>query len=168
MFRKHIITILFITVSALVAFSQDGGTRNNGQNARIVMDPVFKLKIKPKKTVKYKFETKEDYDNGIFDLEATQVEVEANMDWQVTITAGQEYFEGKNGNKLRPEVFHYAKTGEALQSLTYQGDPRPVATGGSGKKNVEGNTFYVDYFVDPGYETPDEYIMEIVYTISAK
>lgn len=154
--------------SVVAVFSQDGGTRDNGQSARIVMDPVFKLKLNPKKSVKYKFETKEDYDNGILDANATEVEVEANMDWQVTITAGQAYFEGENGNTLRPDIFNYAKAGEVLQPLTYQGDPRPVATGGPGKKKVEGNTFYVDYFVDPGYQAPGEYEMEIVYTISAK
>lgn len=148
--------------------AQEGGMRNNGQNARIVMDPVFKLTIKPKKSVKYRFETKADYDNGILDENATEVNVEANMDWKITIEAGQPYFEGKNGNQLLPSIFNYAKSGEAFQSLSYQGNSKPVATGDPGKKKEEGNTFFVDYFVDPGYEAPDEYEMEIVYTISAK
>jgi hypothetical protein len=37
-----------------------------------------------------------------------------------------------------------------------------------GNKKTEGNTFEVDYFVNPGYSVPDENVMELIYTVSAK
>lgn len=156
-----------ILIMHTTLFAQEGGDKQAGNQARIVMDPVFKITLKPK-SVEYTFDTKEKYDQGIFEAQATQVEVEANMEWQITISAGEDRFEGDLGNSLNPGVFNYAKTGETMQALAYQGNSAPVATGAAGKRKAPGNTFFVDYYVNPGYEAPDTYQITLVYTISAK
>jgi hypothetical protein len=78
------------------------------------------IKLKPNKKIEYHFQTKDDYDKGIMDIAATKVEIEATVDWQVSLQAGAQYFEGVNGNTRNPQTFNYAKTGETLQPLKYQ------------------------------------------------
>ena len=192
--KKSILTSLALVLLAFAANAQGSTTAQH--KVKVIASPVLDISMTSPDDVEFAFDTPEKYEAGITKNAATQLKVKSTKSWTVKASGAAENFTSTSGDNntelavgdleigstvittpavpavldpvtsaiITPEV--PAVYGPATYADLTTTPGTTVKTGSKGGNSKSGNTFSLDYKLNPGYIAQDTYTMVVTYTIS--
>lgn len=193
--KKSILTSFALVLLAFAANAQSSSSTTAQHTVKVIASPVLDISMTSTADVEFAFDTPEKYEAGIIKNAATQLKVKSTKSWTVKASGASANFSSTSGNNnselavgdleigstiLIPEVPAVldpltsaiitpavpASFGTATFSDLTTSPGIIVKTGTKGGNAKSGNTFSLDYKLNPGYIAQDTYAMVVTYTIS--
>lgn len=135
-------------------------------SVQIIARPILGLSFDDsEQNTSFNFETVNDYEKGITNLNAATLKVKANKNWVVNVKANTENFsiDLNTLSALPSTILSVKKSGTDL-FLPVKSSDQILASGSFG--GLESNKLGLDYAANPGFILPGAYELEITYTIT--
>lgn len=165
--KKVILSFAFALV-AMAGYSQSDEFTHT---VTLTLTDVFEIEKTTASTddLTFTFSDGDDYENGVENTSAAELQVRSNKDWQVNVKADAANFTpAGSGSTSMPASVIEVKESSATSYLTLSTTDQQLTTGSAGGYSAA-NTFSVDYNADPGFSyAADTYTMDVVYTVSAQ
>jgi hypothetical protein len=160
--KKSILTSLTLI---LFAFAANAQTSTN-HLVKVIASPVLDIQMTSTADVLFEFATSANYEAGITKSSAAELKVKSTKPWTITSSAPALHF--SSGILLNAtELPVSALTVKKSTGTTFGSVNSTLTTGPKGGNGTPGNTFNIDYKLDPGYIAQDNYQVAITYTITA-
>jgi hypothetical protein len=164
--KKSILTTIVLTILGFGAYAQALSTTAS-HNVKITAASVLDVKLTSEADVTFNFATVANYEDGIEQTDAAELKVQSNKPWSLAVEALTANFnadDDDNDSEVAASALEIRKSGGTYAALsTTQGT---VATGSRGANSVTGNTFKIDYRLDPGFIAADNYSLGVRFTVS--
>ncbi|MCP9767245.1 hypothetical protein EGI22_04935 [Lacihabitans sp. LS3-19] len=161
--KKNTLVAVLFALAHFSLYSQSTASHT----VRIIAHPILELKFDESlNNTEFYFSTLSDYDNGITNLQAAGLKVRSNRDWLVNVKANSQTFnsESLGESEIKSSVLKVRKTGSNTEIPVDIFD-QVIATGSNG--GFDKNRFSLDYIANPGYILPDNYSIELTYTLTS-
>ncbi len=165
--KKSILTTIVLTLFALATKAQVATTT---ATHKVTVDAKSVLEVIMTSTadVLFEFKTTADYDNGITKTNATELKVKSTKPWTIKAQGLTANF-AKASAGLNPDNIPLSAltigSGASLLAINNTSGT-DIKTGPKGGNGASGNTFSLDYRLNPGYVQQDLYEVSVTYTIS--
>ncbi len=163
--KKSILTTIVLTLFALATKAQVATTT---ATHKVTVDAKSVLEVIMTSTadVLFEFKTTADYDNGITKTNATELKVKSTKPWTIKAQGSAANFGKTPGNPNDiPLTALTIGSGASLLAINNTSGT-DIKTGPKGGNGASGNTFSLDYRLNPGYVQQDIYDVSVTYTIS--
>ncbi len=165
--KKSILTTIVLTLFALATKAQ---TTSQAHIVKVVAASVLEVKMTSVADVVFDFLTTANYDDGITKTAATELKVKSTKPWTIKVQGSANNFNkltSGNPNDIPITALTIAPSGPtpiflAINSTT----GTTIKEGIKGGNGASGNTFTLDYKMNPGYVQQDTYDLSVTYTIS--
>lgn len=157
-----------ITVLVFGLFSGFGFAQTTvSHTVKIIAHPILDLKLENASvSPEFNFRTIADYENGVEKTQAASLKIKANRPWVLNVKAGTESFQasGNQTSSISSSALIIKKSGgsENIALTTYD---QAISNGTAG--GIDKNKVMLDYKADPGFISPDSYVIELTYTLTA-
>ncbi|MFN8431340.1 MAG: hypothetical protein U0V04_15285 [Spirosomataceae bacterium] len=163
--KKSILTTIVLTILGFGAYAQLSTTAQH--NVKITAASILDVKLTSTADVTFNFASVANYEAGIEKTDAAELKVQSNKPWSLAVEALAANFNADvddNDSEVPASALEVKKSGGTYAALsTTQGT---VATGPRGANTVTGNTFKIDYKLNPGFIAADNYSLGVRFTVS--
>lgn len=160
--KKSILTSIALV---LVAFAANAQTSVN-HLVKVTASPVLDIQMTSTADVLFAFTSSANYEAGITNAGAAELKVKSTKPWTITSSVPALHF--SSGVLLNAtELPVSALTVKKSTGSTFGAINGTLTTGPKGGNGTPGNTFNIDYKLDPGYIAQDNYQIAVTYTITA-
>lgn len=163
--KKSILTTIVLTLFALATKAQAPPT-TAVHSVKVVAASVLEVVMTSTADVVFDFLTTANYDNGITKTNATELKVKSTKPWTIKAQGGAANFNKTvgNPNDIPLTALTIGSGGSFLAINNTSGTT--IKDGPKGGNGTSGNTFSLDYRMNPGYVQQDTYDIAVTYTIS--
>lgn len=138
-----------------------------GHTVKVNASSVLEISMTSTADVELSFATSSDYETGKVAASAAELKVKSTKPWSVAVSTSATNFDAispSNDAELPASALKVKKTGATTDVAITSGSA--IATGTKGGNAASGNTFTIDYALNPGYFAQDTYTVPVTFTVS--